>query len=67
MPFNNRLAKILFEILPSPFGRGVGGESDSGWSVSDGFFDTPPPDTFDDGGSYDDWTYVDIDTFEATF
>ena len=26
-----------------------------------------PPDNFDDRNASDDWTYVDIDTFEATF
>jgi hypothetical protein len=37
--------------------------------IDEGFepFDSILPETFDDRGSSDDWTYVDIDMFEATF
>jgi hypothetical protein len=38
----------------------------SPWSASDDFSDVPT-ESFDQRNASDDWTYVDIDTFEAAF
>lgn len=69
------------EVVPSPVGRGVRGEGcdemgpvfcgSSDWSDSAQFsaddFSDIPVESFDQGNASDDWTYMDIDAFEAAF
>jgi hypothetical protein len=55
-----RAGRHLSDVVPSPFGRGARGEG------GDDFSDSPTE--FSDGRDESgDRTYVDIDTFEATF
>jgi hypothetical protein len=65
-PATPRPPPMALEV-PSPFGRGAGGEGPFGsmdWSDADGF--CCPADDFTQVAP-DDSVYVDIDTFEATF